>query len=117
MFTATVSDYTRHRYIFTLLPTLLGLTGFIILLVVHNNNHLQYAALFLAASGVYSAMPIIVCWFNTNREFSFYLRGGQRLTFCSSVAGHKRRAVATGWQVGFGNSKNIQHHTCKHFLT
>ena len=66
MFTAIVSDYTKHRYIFTLLPTLLGMTGFIILLCVHHNNHLQYAALFLAASGVYSAMPIIVCWFNTN---------------------------------------------------
>ncbi|KAK7696635.1 hypothetical protein QCA50_001293 [Cerrena zonata] len=89
MFIAIISDYTKHRYVFTLLPTLLGLVGFIILLTVHNNNHLQYAALFLAASGVYSAMPIIVCWFNTN------------------LAGHKRRAVATGWQVGFGNIGGI----------
>ncbi|CAL1702171.1 unnamed protein product [Somion occarium] len=89
MVVAIISDYSGHRYIFTLLPTLVALAGFIILLVVHDNNHLQYAALFLASAGSYSAMPIIVCWFNTN------------------LAGHKRRAVATGWQVGFANIGGI----------
>lgn len=69
MLTATISDWTRRRFIFVLIPTAVALAGFIILLVVHDNNHLQYAALFLAAMGTYSAMPIIVCWFNTNCEF------------------------------------------------
>ncbi|THH00403.1 hypothetical protein EW026_g2122 [Hermanssonia centrifuga] len=66
MTVAIASDYFRHRFIFTLIPALLAITGFAILFAVHNNVHLQYAALFLAASGTYSSMPVIVCWFNTN---------------------------------------------------
>jgi len=89
MVIAVASDHIYHRFLFTLFPIAISLTGFIILLVVHHNTHLQYAALFLAACGTYSAMPIIVCWFNTN------------------LAGHSRRAVATGWQVGFGNIGGI----------
>ena len=86
MLTAFASDYIGHRFVFVLLPTAVSLTGFLILLIVHDNTKLQYAALFLAAMGTYSAMPIIVCWFNTN------------------LGGHHRRAVGTAWQVGFGNS-------------
>lgn len=50
---------------------------------------LQYAALFLVAMGTYSAMPVVVCWFNTN------------------LTGHHRRSVGTAWQVGFGNIGGI----------
>ncbi|OCH93492.1 MFS general substrate transporter [Obba rivulosa] len=89
MLIATASDYFRHRFLFALAPTLIALTGFIILLVVHDNNHLQYGALFLSAMGTYSAMPVVVCWFNTN------------------LAGHERRAVGTAWQIGFGNIGGI----------
>jgi hypothetical protein len=39
--------------------------------------------------GAYSAMPVIVCWFNMN------------------LGGHHRRAVGTAWQVGFGNIGGI----------
>ncbi|KAH9938667.1 major facilitator protein [Fomitopsis serialis] len=89
MLTAAASDYLRHRFVFVLIPTAIALTGFIILLVVHDNAKLQYAALFLSAMGTYSAMPMIVCWFNTN------------------LGGHQRRAVGTAWQVGFGNIGGI----------
>ncbi len=34
-------------------------------------------------------MPIIVCWFNMN------------------LAGHRRRAIGSAWQVGFGNIGGI----------
>ena len=71
MLSATASDWLRMRYVFVLATTAVSLAGFVILLVVHDNRHLQYGALFLAAMGTYSAMPIIVCWFNTNRECSF----------------------------------------------
>ncbi len=67
MLAATLSDWLRMRFVFVLGTVAVSLTGFIILLVVHDNKHLQYAALFLAAMGTYSAMPIVVCWFNTNR--------------------------------------------------
>ncbi|TCD70507.1 hypothetical protein EIP91_003268 [Steccherinum ochraceum] len=86
---AFVSDYLQHRFVFILIPMAVSFTGFIILLVTKNNTNLQYGALFLAASGTYAAMPVIVCWFTTN------------------LAGHRRRAVATAWQIGFGNIGGI----------
>ena len=39
--------------------------------------------------GTYSALPVIVCWFNMN------------------LGGHHRRAVGTAWQIGFGNIGGI----------
>ncbi len=39
--------------------------------------------------GTYTAMPIIVCWFNMN------------------LGGHHRRAIGTAWQIGFGNIGGI----------
>ena len=68
MLSATASDWLRMRFAFIVGKIAVSLTGFIILLVVHDDRHLQYPALFLAAMGTYSAMPIIVCWFNTNCE-------------------------------------------------
>ncbi|KAH0537605.1 hypothetical protein FGG08_005597 [Glutinoglossum americanum] len=85
MLTAALSDRLSHRYLFTLLPTLLAITGFIILLTVHHHPRLQYAALFLVVMGCWSAMPVIICWFSMN------------------LGGHHRRAVGTAWQIGFGN--------------
>lgn len=68
MLVAVLSDHVRHRFVFVLVPTAIALAGFAILVAVHDNKHLQYAALFLAAMGTYTAMPMMVCWFNTNRE-------------------------------------------------
>jgi hypothetical protein len=39
--------------------------------------------------GCYTAMPVIVCWFNMN------------------LGGHHRRAIGSAWQVGFGNIGGI----------
>lgn len=55
------------------------------LMVIHHHKDAQYAALFLITCGTYSAMPIIVCWFTMN------------------LGGHHRRAVGSGWIIGFGN--------------
>jgi MFS family permease len=89
MIVATSSDFTRHRFAFTLFPISVAMSGFAILLGVHENNKARYAAMFLIAMGAYSAMPVIVCWFNMN------------------LGGHHRRAVGTAWQVGFGNIGGI----------
>ncbi|KAE8452480.1 hypothetical protein EG329_000382 [Mollisiaceae sp. DMI_Dod_QoI] len=89
MIIATFSDFTRHRFLFTIIPICVAISGFAILIRVHHNKHLEYAALFLVAMGAYSAMPVIVCWFNMN------------------LGGHHRRAVGTAWQVGFGNIGGI----------
>jgi len=89
MVTAVASDWLRHRFLFAVGCACISLAGFAILLNVHNNVNAEYAALFLIAMGAYSAMPIIVCWFNMN------------------VGGHHRRSIATAWQVGFGNLGGI----------
>ncbi|KAH1274120.1 hypothetical protein KXX16_005483, partial [Aspergillus fumigatus] len=45
------------------------------LLNVHDHHSVQYGSLFLVASGCYSAMPLLVCWFSMN------------------LGGHRRRCV------------------------
>ncbi|KAK0249845.1 High-affinity nicotinic acid transporter [Friedmanniomyces endolithicus] len=89
MLTATLSDITRKRAPFAIGCICVAIAGFAILITVHNNGPLQYAALFLVAMGAYSAMPIIVCWFGLN------------------LGGHHRRSVGTAWQIGFGNIGGI----------
>ncbi|KAL8753018.1 MAG: hypothetical protein Q9184_005547 [Pyrenodesmia sp. 2 TL-2023] len=89
MIIAYFSDKLKHRFAFTILPICLAIAGFGILITVHDNTRLQYAALFFVTMGVYSAMPVIVCWFTMN------------------LGGHHRRAVGTAWQIGFGNIGGI----------
>jgi hypothetical protein len=89
MLIAFCSDFTRHRFVFTLIPISVAIAGFGILITVHHDHKLEYAGLFLVAMGAYSAMPVIVCWFTMN------------------LGGHHRRAVGTAWQVGFGNIGGI----------
>lgn len=85
MLLATLSDKCRHRAAFAVFAIFVAIAGFAILISVHDNTRVQYAGLFLVAMGCYSAMPIIVCWFNMN------------------LGGHHRRSVGSAWQVAFGN--------------
>ncbi|KAH0371388.1 MFS general substrate transporter, partial [Aureobasidium melanogenum] len=89
MILAYISDKTRHRSAYAVFAVCIAIAGFAILLSVHHNRPLEYAALFLVAMGCYSAMPIIVCWFNMN------------------LGGHHRRSVGSAWQVAFGNIGGI----------
>jgi MFS family permease len=89
MLVAYASDKFQHRFLFAIFPLLVTIAGFAILLAEHKNTHVMYAALFLVAMGAYTAMPIIVCWFQMN------------------LGGHHRRAVGSAWQVGFGNVGGI----------
>ncbi|RYP50484.1 hypothetical protein DL768_003989 [Monosporascus sp. mg162] len=86
---AALSDATKLRAPFAVVPLALSIAGFGILLSVHDRTQIQYAALFLVTMGTYGAMPIIVCWFNMN------------------LGGHHRRSIGTAWQVGFGNIGGI----------
>ncbi|PTB67637.1 MFS general substrate transporter [Trichoderma citrinoviride] len=86
---ATLSDRLRHRFAFAIFSMLIAIAGFAILLAEHSNADVQYGALFLITSGAYTAMPIIVCWFNMN------------------LGNHTRRAVGSAWQVGYGNLGGI----------
>ncbi|QIW97487.1 hypothetical protein AMS68_003005 [Peltaster fructicola] len=89
MIVAYLSDAARHRMAFAIFCICVSIAGFGILITVHNNTQVQYAALFLVTMGTYAAMPIVVCWFNMN------------------LGGHHRRAVGSAWQVAFGNIGGI----------
>lgn len=89
MLVAVLSDWAKHRFLFTILPICIAIAGFGVLLNVHDNTDVEYAALFLVCMGTYSAMPVIVCWFNMN------------------LGGHHRRAIGVAWQIGFGNIGGI----------
>lgn len=80
---------------FTVLPIAMAIAGFAILLATPTpaNTSLEYAALFLVTMGVYSALPVTVCWFNMN------------------LAGYHRRAVGSAWQIAFGNIGGIVANT------
>ncbi|KAL2170192.1 hypothetical protein VTG60DRAFT_5144 [Thermothelomyces hinnuleus] len=89
MIVAILSDWAKHRFSFIIGSICIAISGFAVLLSVHDNLQVQYAALFLTCMGTYSAMPIIVCWFNMN------------------LGGHHRRAIGSAWQIGFGNIGGI----------
>lgn len=86
---AFLSDRIRHRFAFAVFAIIVAIIGFSILITVHDNTNLQYGALFLVTSGAYTAMPIIVCWFNMN------------------LGGHHRRSIGSAAQIGIGNLGGI----------
>lgn len=69
MLMAAISDRLCHRFFFALLGSFIGLGGFIMLYIVHNRTEVQYAGLFLAAIGTYTAMPLVLGWFGMNGQF------------------------------------------------
>lgn len=78
----------------------IAISGFAVLITVHDNLSVQYGALFLVVMGTYSAMPVQVCWFNMN------------------LAGHHRRAIGSAWQIGMSPpSPLIPHFTRQIVLT
>jgi peptidoglycan/LPS O-acetylase OafA/YrhL len=89
MTVAVFSDYLAHRFLFVLVCIIIAMIGFIVLVVPGLRTSVYYGSLFLAAPGAYTAMPIIVCWFNTN------------------LGGHLKRSVGSAWQIGFGNIGGI----------
>ncbi len=49
----------------------IAIVGFSILFSVHNHTNVEYGALFLAAIGTYTAMPLALCWYSMNGKFLF----------------------------------------------
>ncbi|KAL4974649.1 major facilitator superfamily domain-containing protein [Aspergillus desertorum] len=91
MLVATLSDYFQHRYAFTMIGMLVGISGYGVLLYFHDTAHhnIQYGALFMVACGFNSALPVFLCWFGMN------------------LGGHTRRSVGTAFQIAFGNLGGI----------
>jgi hypothetical protein len=82
---ATVSDWSRHRAFYAIVPLSITISAFAVLLTIHTNTTVEYAVLHLVTIGTYGVMPIVVCWIQMN------------------LGGHHRRAIGSAWQIGFGN--------------
>lgn len=89
MLIAYLSDRFQHRFVFIVIGLSLAISGNLILFNVHDNRQVEYAGLILYTMGVISILPIVVCWFSMN------------------LKGHRKRAVGTAWQIGFGNLSGI----------
>ena len=92
-----ISDYIRHRFLFTILTCIICIAGFAMIIGINpvdsdgnpTNVNARYAACFLVVLGAYSFMPIMICWTIMN------------------LAGHHRKMVGSAWIVGFGNIGGI----------
>ncbi|CAG8959199.1 hypothetical protein HYFRA_00012556 [Hymenoscyphus fraxineus] len=89
LITAYLSDRTRLRSPFIAFSLTLLISGLAILMSVHHHFSAQYAGICLVAMGMFSAGPLIVCWYVMNQH------------------GHAERAIGTAWMIGFGNSGGI----------
>lgn len=86
---SVISDRLRMRLPFALGASVLAIIGLALVLAEKTDPHARYAGCFLAASGLYTAMPLLVCWSSLN------------------FGGHLRKSVGTAWQIGFGNIGGI----------
>jgi MFS family permease len=86
--TSVISDRFKVRLPFALLTGCIALAGLAIILAL-DNPHVRYGGCFLTALGLYTAMPLVVCWSSLN------------------FGGHLRKSVGTAWQIGFGNIGGI----------
>ncbi|KAI1416894.1 putative allantoate permease [Hypoxylon sp. FL1857] len=84
-----LSDRTDYRLPYLLFSSTLIIPGLAILITTPENFSVQYAGLCLACMGIYSASPLVLCWYLMNLE------------------GHKQRGIGAGWVVGFGNIGGI----------
>lgn len=84
---AALSDHLKHRSSFAIAPMCLAVAGYAVLLHVHGEEQAstQYAMIFLIVLGMWTALPIIICWTTMN------------------VTQPADRAIAMGWIIGFGN--------------
>lgn len=90
MIISFVSDALRLRFPFMAVMILTAIAGLAMLLGLDIDSvNARYAACFLICMGLYAALPLSICWFTLN------------------VAGHYRKAVLSGWMIGFGNIGGI----------
>ncbi|PMD64284.1 MFS general substrate transporter [Hyaloscypha bicolor E] len=78
------SDKAGQRGPFLMGFAMLAITGFL-MLITSGKPHIQYAGTFLAASGIFSTVPLIGTWNSNN------------------IGGSLKRGVGIAMQVGFGN--------------
>ncbi|KAG6830602.1 hypothetical protein H0H92_015883 [Tricholoma furcatifolium] len=60
------SDRLQHRGGFMALACAIGGIGYLLLLTVHDNNHVRYFACFCITSGTYTTIGLIIAWYAHN---------------------------------------------------
>ncbi|ODV88288.1 hypothetical protein CANARDRAFT_5581 [[Candida] arabinofermentans NRRL YB-2248] len=86
---AFASDKVGRRMPFAILACIVAIIGLSLVLAGGDRYHMKYGGCFLIASGLYTAMPLFVCWMSLN------------------FSGHTRKGVATAFVIGFGNIGGI----------
>ena len=82
--TSFASDRLQRRGVFVCGLCLTGALGFLILICVRHNNHVRYFATFLAVSGTFSLIPLMLTW------------------AANTAGSHSAAAVRLGFMNGFG---------------
>ncbi|SCW04600.1 LAFE_0H17128g1_1 [Lachancea fermentati] len=85
---AFVSDYFQKRWWFTISSSFIAIAG-LAMVVGSDNPHVKYGGCFVTTLGLYSAMPVLICWTSLN------------------YGGHARKSFGTAFQIGFGNIGGI----------
>ena len=86
---AFISDRFKRRLPFAIGTCIMAIVGLAMILGATHSPKVRYAGCFLTASGLYTAMPMVVCWAALNN------------------GSHIRKSVGTAWQIGFGNIGGI----------
>jgi len=89
MLIATFSDLAKHRFLFVIFPLLVALAGFPTPPGTKNDHPTQHGTLFLAVSGVYSVIPVIVYRFNNNCFMISIIRAGVSISGWTLVQLHR----------------------------
>jgi MFS family permease len=84
-----ISDRHKRRLPFALGACIVAIIGLALVLGAKTSPKARYAGCFFAASGLYTAMPLVVCWAALNN------------------GSHIRKSIGTAWQIGFGNIGGI----------
>lgn len=86
---AYLSDSARLRLPFAIFATIVSVIGFALTIGATHRPLVRYGGCFMLASGLYTAMPILICWVSLN------------------FSGHTRKSVGTAFVIGFGNIGGI----------
>lgn len=84
-----LSDKFRRRLPFFLTACVIAIVGLAMVLGATENPVVRYVGCFFTASGLYTAMPLIVCWASLNN------------------GSHIRKGCGSAFQIGFGNIGGI----------
>lgn len=82
-------DYLKLRLPYVLGLCVVTLAGLAMVIGAPDAPRVRYGGCFLAVTGLFTALPLVVCWHSLN------------------MGSHVRKSVGTAWQIGFGNLGGI----------